>query len=88
MFLQCTFSKNNTLYIQLEDRESTLEILKRGGIARKKNPELKITNFIPPQVFDRHIAAMNFCREQRESNPDILLTVRLGESDIKILMYT
>jgi len=39
-------------------------------------------------VFDRHIAAMRFCKEQRESNPDILLTVRLGETDIKILSKT
>jgi len=46
--IKTKYSRNNSLYIQMEDRDMAVEILKRGGLARKKNPELKITNFVPP----------------------------------------
>merc|ERR1712105_572863 len=79
------FGRNNTLYIQLLDKDNALELLKRGGIARKKNQDLKVTNYIPPQVFDRYIGAINYTKKIKEKNPENFFSVRLGTYDIRLL---
>ena len=62
-----------------------MELLTRGNIARKKNNEIRVSSFVPPQVFDQHLAALNFVKDLREEGSDTIWTVRLGESDVKIL---
>jgi len=80
--------KKNTLYIQLVVRETALELLKRGGLARKKNDDIKVTNLIPPQVFDRYLAALDYCKQCKDIDPGLIMTVRLGETDVRIMSKT
>ena len=41
------------------------ELLRRGGLAKKKNSNIKVTNYIPPQIFERYRGAQDFAAELR-----------------------
>merc|ERR1712240_61327 len=56
-----------------------------GGLARKKNSNLKVTNYIPPQIFERYRGAQEFAAELREKSDATMYTVRIERSDIRIL---
>ena len=60
-------------------------MLKRGGIAKSKNPEIKVTNYIPPQIFNRYRAAQEYVAELRESSEEGMYTVRVSKTDVRIL---
>ena len=76
--------KKDTIYVQFATKDQAIEVLRRGGIAKSKNPEIKVTNYIPPQIFNRYRAA-EYVAELRESSEEGMYTVRVSKTDVRIL---
>merc|ERR1711895_229533 len=79
----CKFNKKgDILYAQMNEYD-VLDLLRRGGSAKSK--EFSLVSFIPPQIFRRFTAAQDLCKKLRTEYPDIHYTVRIGESDVRVL---
>ena len=51
-----------------------------------KNEDIKVSSFIPPQLFKRYNAFSHFTYKARQSNKDLKTQIRLGDKDIILLL--
>jgi len=54
--------KTQNLYVQFNDKEIAFEVLRRGNMAMLKNQEVKVSNYIPPQCYNRWSAAWSYAK--------------------------
>ena len=53
---------------------------------RVQNEEVKVSNFIPPQLFKRFNTLSQLTFKARKENTELKTQIRLGERDLILLM--
>ena len=74
--------KENLIYFAAGGQGMIREIYVRK--AESRNDDLKLRNFIPPQLYKRYIAISNICKMKREENSDLKTQLRFGIKDIEV----
>ena len=75
--------KTENIYVQFRKKDTAIEAMRRGNMARKKNQNLKISNYMPPQWFNRWKAAWDFAKRMEESDTKVaMVTVRFSNTDV------
>ena len=53
-------------------------------MVQMKNPDIKVINYFPPQVWERKRKLEHLLKIARQQNPDLRTQVRMGENDISL----
>jgi len=64
----------------VKDKIAASDIFKRTTMI--KNEEVRVTQFIPPQIFERFRSLQYNCKLQRDTNKDLKTKVLLGINDL------
>merc|ERR1711895_372791 len=68
------------VYITVKDKIAASDIFKRTTLIR--NEEVRVTQFIPPQIFERFRSLQYNCKLQRDTNKELKTKVLLGINDL------
>lgn len=68
------------IFITVKDTLVASDIFKRTSLI--KNEEVRVTQFIPPQIFERYKSLQYNCKLQRDSNKELKTKVLLGRDDL------
>ena len=68
------------MYITFKEEEPTTLLFKRASEIR--NNEIRITNYIAPQFYERYSSLQMKCKEERKQNKQLRTKVMLGEKDL------
>ena len=72
------------LYLHMKDEESATFLIRRA--AQISNEEIKVSQFIPPQLYKRFCDLSKNTYEARKSNTDLKTQIRLGDDDLILLV--
>jgi len=75
--------KEKTVYVHMKSETSVSQVFKRAATIRKD--DLRITNYVAPQIFDRYNTLHLYCKQQRTSNPQLRTKVTLGNDDLVLM---
>lgn len=71
-----------TVYVTFDSEQAVQGIYRRSSIV--KNSSVKLTQYIPPQLYTRYIKLEEYCAKMREKEENIRTRVKLGENDFMI----
>ena len=73
-------SDGKTLYVTLPNHTHVAQIFKR--IATLKNNNLKISNYVPPHLYNRYHTLQAQCKSAREMDDQLRTKIIYGTSDL------
>ena len=73
-------SDGKTLYVTLTNHTHVAQIFKR--IATLKNNNLKISNYVPPHLYNRYHTLQAQCKSAREMDDQLRTKIIYGHNDI------
>ena len=79
---QVSAKMENLVYIVVAEEQSIRDI--RSRMAEVRNPDLTMTDFIPPQYYQRYISLGKRAREMREKDTGLRTQIRFGDTDIEL----
>ena len=75
---------SNRLYIHFSNEESVTLLIRRA--AQISNDEIKVTQFIPPQLYKRFSSLSKNTFDARKNNKELKTQIRLGDEDLILLV--
>ena len=75
---------SNRLHIHFSSQEPATLLLRRS--AQISNNEIKVSQFIPPQLFKRFNSLSKNTFEARQKNKELKTQIRLGDNDLILLV--
>ena len=78
--------KASILWIETETEQETFEIFSQA--AETRNPEVRIINYFPGEIYERMKQLDGYCKKEREKDPSFKYQIRLGLDDLTLKTKT